>query len=298
MKRVEFVAPSGNIISQEDIARAASYFVARDWGVELAASLYSSYQRFAGTSDRARLQDFNGAATDKDNSLVLCARGGYGMNRILPYIDFEGIKKAGTWVCGFSDITLFTAAYLAKCGGVSLQGPTASVLGAPKTHEDTIEYFFNCISSPSYTVDFESESGDVKADGILWGGNLTVLVSLLGTEYFPKIEGGILFLEDVGENAYKIERDLMHLVQAGVIERQSAVVLGHFSETRTSDHDFGYGLEDALDYFEENCRPPLVRGLPFGHIRRMCTLVVGAEARLEVKDGAASLEMLTAPNIA
>lgn len=297
MKRAEIVAPSGNVLDCEQIHRAAAGMVGRGWEVEIAQSVYSSHMRFAGSSDVARLRDFNPATALGENDLVLAARGGYGLNRILPYIDYEGIAKSGTWVAGFSDITLFNLAYLAKCGGRSLQAPTASVLGNTKTDPWTVSEFYRALESEVYDVTFETDAADGNYSGVLWGGNLTVLVSLIGTEYFPKIEGGILFLEDVGEAAYKIERDLMHLKAAGVLDKQSCVVLGAFSHIRHSAHDFGYDIEAALNYFTEEVKVPVVRGLPFGHIDRMCTLTVGSRARLTVANSSAVLTMYEGPNL-
>lgn len=292
LKKVDIVAPSGNVLNIEEITRTAALFIARDWKVELGTTIYSSYQRFAGETDRQRLNDFNYACTLGNNQLVLAARGGYGMNRLLPYIDYEGIKKAGTWVAGFSDVTVFTLAYLAKCGGKSFQAPSASVLGNEKTDPWTIEQFFNALMSRSYSVPFSTDAADMQAEGILWGGNLSVLVSLLGTEFFPRIKKGILFLEDVAEPYYKVERDLMHLKYSGVIDEQSAIVLGQFSKMRKSNHDFGYDLDHAISFFSGLTKVPVVDNLPFGHVNRMTTLVVGSQAKLRVRDGMAILDVL------
>ena len=118
----------------------------------------------------------------------------------------------------------------------------------------------------------------------------------LGTKYFPKIEGGILFVEDIAEPAYKIERDLNHLLQAGVIDNQKAVVLGDFSKIKSSEHDFGYGLEDALSFIAGRTKTPFISGLPFGHEMKTATLVVGSEAHLNVQSNMAELTMKGCPN--
>ena len=243
MDKVGINAPSGNVIHFKSVERAAELFRERGWDVTIGEDVYTSFGRFGGSSDSARLNDFQQACSD--NELVLCARGGYGFSRLLPNLDFNKIKSNGTWVAGFSDITFFTTAYLALTGGKSLQAPTASVLGDPKCDPYTIQTFFEVLAAEEYKFFFPTPFPDFQTTGLLWGGNLTVLCSMLGTKYFPKVEGGILFVEDIAEPAYKIERDLNHLLQAGVIDNQKAVVLGDFSKIKSSEHDFGYGLEDA-----------------------------------------------------
>lgn len=294
MDKVAINAPSGNVINLKSVERAAELFRERGWLVSVGDDVYTSFGRFGGLSDRARLNDFEKACAD--NELVLCARGGYGFSRLLPDIDFNKIKSSEAWVAGFSDITFFTTAYLALTGGKSLQSPTASVLGDLKCDPYTIETFFEVLAAEEFKLFFSTPFPDTRVSGLLWGGNLTVLCSMLGTKYFPNIKGGILFIEDVGEPAYKIERDLNHLLQAGVIDNQNAVLLGDFSKIKSSEHDFGYGLEDALGYAASRTKTPFISGLPFGHEMKTATLVVGSEAEVNVQSNMAELTMKGCPN--
>lgn len=294
MDKVGINAPSGNVIHFKSVERAAELFRERGWDVTIGEDAYTSFGRFGGSSDSARLNDFQQACSD--NELVLCARGGYGFSRLLPNLDFNKIKSNGTWVAGFSDITFFTTAYLALTGGKSLQAPTASVLGDLKCDPYTIQTFFEVLAAEEYKFFFPTPFPDFQTTGLLWGGNLTVLCSMLGTKYFPKVEGGILFVEDIAEPAYKIERDLNHLLQAGVIDNQKAVVLGDFSKIKSSEHDFGYGLEDALSFIAGRTKTPFISGLPFGHEMKTATLVVGSEVHLNVQSNMAELTMKGCPN--
>lgn len=294
MDKVGINAPSGNVIHFKSVERAAELFGERGWDVTIGEDVYTSFGRFGGSSESARLNDFQQACSDTE--LVLCARGGYGFSRLLPNLDFNKIKSNGTWVAGFSDITFFTTAYLALTGGKSLQAPTASVLGDLKCDPYTIQTFFELLAAEEYKLFFPTPFPDLQTSGLLWGGNLTVLCSMLGTKYFPKVEGGILFVEDIAEPAYKIERDLNHLLQAGVIDNQNAVILGDFSKIKSSEHDFGYGLEDALSYIAGQTKTPFISGLPFGHEMKTATLVVGAEAHLNVQSNMAELRMTGCPN--
>lgn len=287
-------APSGNVLNLEDVKKAAKLLEEDGWEVKLGESVLTSFQRFGGVSDEARAEDFNRLCGECD--FVLAARGGYGLNRILLKIDFEEIHKRGVWVGGFSDITLFSLAYLAKYQGKSLHCPTASVLGKPSVSAFSIESFRTALSSKQYAIEFETDAADLKVSGTLWGGNLSVLVSALGTPYFPDIEGGVLFLEDLAEPAYKIERNFLQLAQAEVLQKQQAIVLGHFSHIRNSAHDFGYSIEDAKEILRKTINVPVIEGLPFGHVDDLCTLVIGARCCLSVNSRHCTLTIPDAPN--
>ncbi len=295
-KRVTITAPSGNVLDLDAIDRAKEKFESRGWSVKCGITVYTSNKRFAGASDQSRVDDFNNCLDKSD--LVLCARGGYGISRIIDKIDYDKIERNGTWVAGFSDITLFNLAYLALKGGKSLQSPTASVLGKTDTDSYTDDCFFEAISSKKYSVHFPSGfEGNFGETGLLWGGNLSVIASAIGTPYMPNIEKGILFVEDVGEPVYSVERDLLHLLQAGILGKQACVLAGRFTETRDSAHDFGFCLADVYSYISKESGIPVICGLPFGHIPRMCTLVVGSQAGLEVNDGQAVLSIQDAPGL-
>ncbi len=294
-KSVAITAPSGNVLHPEAIEKTEALFAERGWTVLEDESLTSSNKRFAAKSDAERALLFNRATQKAD--LVLTARGGYGLGRILPQIDFDGIFDRQTWVAGFSDITFFNLAYLALKGGKSLQSPTASVLGRENVDPETVEDFFRVLGSPSYHVEFETSFGSkLEVEGTLWGGNLSILASSAGTPYMPGIDGGILFAEDLCEPAYKIERDLMQLYHAGILQRQKCLLLGAFTGIRQSEHDFGYALEDAVAWLSSLVNLPIVSGLPFGHTSRVCTLVVGSRVQLGIADGAADLHVLEAPD--
>jgi len=134
-------------------------------------------------------------------------------------------------------------------------------------------------------LSFESEDADaVDCRGVLWGGNLAVLVSLLGTPYFPRTRG-ILFLEDVNEHPYRVERMLVQLAQAGVLGRQKAILLGSFTDYKLTPHDAGYGLRSVVDWLRREVKVPVVPGLPFGHVKTKATLPVGAKVGVAAEAG-------------
>lgn len=289
------IAPSGFIPDPAVIDRAAAFFAARGWHVVAGESVFAREQRFAG-SDELRLADLQRFATDAAVSLIVSARGGYGLSRLLDRIDFAAIKARAPVMVGYSDFTAFNLAYLAR-GGVSFAGPCAIEFGAAEPSAYTVEHFFGVLGAKRYSIELELQGPRIDVAGRLWGGNLAMIVALLGTPYFPKIRGGILFLEDVNEPAYKLERMFYQLAHAGVLQRQAAIVLGDFSPVTPMPNDNGFDLQSALQRLREIANVPVLTGLPFGHSARKLTLPVGGRARLTVKRSGAVLELSRYPTL-
>jgi muramoyltetrapeptide carboxypeptidase len=289
---VGIVAPSGYLPDPTAIDRAARLFAARGWRVQAGDSCFEKHERFAGDDDlrAAELQRF---CTDPRLDLVLAARGGYGLTRILDRLDFAAIRAAGRWICGYSDFTAFNLAYLARAGGVSLHGPSASDFGFERPHATTIDTFFATLErlrgDGGFEAQFDAEGPPAEGRGTLWGGNLALVCALLGTPYFPRVRGGILFLEDVNEPAYKIERMLVQLEQAGVLGRQKALLLGQFDPVTPMPNDNGFSLEGVIARLRARLPCPVICGLPFGHVADKLTLPVGARASLSVGRGCARI---------
>lgn len=295
-KRVGIVAPSGFVPDPAAVDRVAAFFSARGWTVEAGESVFAREQRFAGT-DELRLADLQRFATDVNVTLVVSARGGYGVSRLLDRIDFAAIKARRPLMVGYSDFTAFNLAYLAR-GGVSFAGPCAIELGAPEPSAFTIEHFFGLLNAKRYAIELEIEGPRADISGRLWGGTLAMVVALLGTPYFPRVQGGILFVEDVNEPAYKLERMFYQLAHAGVLQRQAAIVLGSFSPITPMPNDNGFSVDIALQRLREISGVPVFSGLPFGHSLRKLTLPVGGHARLAVKrGGGATLELSRYPSL-
>ncbi|GAB4468971.1 MAG: muramoyltetrapeptide carboxypeptidase [Burkholderiaceae bacterium] len=287
-RAVGFVAASGYLPDPKAIDRAAGVFAARGWRVQAGETCFERHQRFAGT-DELRAAELQRFCTDRSLDLVLSARGGYGLTRILERLDFDAIRKAGRTICGFSDFTAFNLAYLARAGGVSLHGPSMTDFGAEELDAWTLDNFFTALDASEYETQFDADGPDCELAGTLWGGNLALVCALLGTPYFPRVRGGILFLEDVNEPAYKIERMLLQLAQAGVLQQQRALLLGHFDRVTPMPNDNGFSFEDVIAGLRARLAVPVLTGLPFGHVPRKLTLPVGARVRVRVRAGAAAL---------
>jgi len=277
------VAPSGAL--PEGLAdRAAHFFAQRGWQVQAGESCFARDTRFAGP-DELRLHDLQRFATDRRVDLVLSARGGYGLSRLLDRLDFAAIRRAERIIVGLSDFTAFNLAYLARAGGISFQGPSAADFARPQPDPFTVEQFFATLGSREHQVAYDGEGPDCEVKGILWGGNLALVTALIGTPFFPRVRGGILFIEDVNEPAYRIERMLYQLLHAGVLARLRAILLGEFSPVPAQANDNGFDLPGVVAQLRSRIDIPLLTGLPFGHVPRKLTLPVGARARVRARSG-------------
>jgi muramoyltetrapeptide carboxypeptidase len=259
--------------------------------VTLDASVRARHQRFAGT-DEVRLVTLYRVA-DAAPSVAMACRGGYGSTRLLDQIDWPRLARsveAGTRWVGHSDITALQLGLLAHAPCITWQGPMAcDDFGrsddAGGVDEVTRDCFLEAMSGELEAVGFRTEAGfdGLEAKGCLWGGNLAMVNSLLGTPHWPKVKGGILFLEDVNEHPFRIERALLQLHQAGVLGQQKAVLLGAFSDWRKSPLDRGYTLKSAIAHLRSVCKTPILTGLPFGHVPTKVSLPVGAKVQLVVQ---------------
>ena len=283
-------SPSGVVTSPSLLKRAAQRL--QRWGFEVAVdeSAGARCQRFAG-DDATRVQAIHRVAR-RAPGVALASRGGYGLTRLLDTLDWKLLQRSverGTRWVGYSDVTALHLGLLAHGGGMSWAGPHAlEDFGRPQSADEvdeiTRDVFLEAMQGVLEGVGFKTSAGlnGLEVRGTLWGGNLRMVTSLLGTSHFPAIKSGILFLEDVGEHPYRIERMLLQLLQAGVIERQKAVVLGHFTDWRASPLDRGYGLKSVWELMRTRTRVPLLEGLPFGHVPTRVCLPVGRRTRLLV----------------
>lgn len=279
---IAIVAPSGCVPDAAPVERAIARLEAQGWLVRNYYDHSCLHQRFGGT-DAARLEQLHAAVADPDVQLIMGLRGGYGFTRLLPHIDFEAIAASGKIVVGFSDFTGLHMGLMARAGGLSYAGPMiAGDFGATDTVDFTLDDFWHCLAGPTHTISSQA-TGNPAVDlrGTVWGGNLAMMGSLLGTPYFPRIDGGILYLEDINEHPYRIERMLLQLQQAGVLEGQRAIVLGDFSGYRLAPSDNGYDFAAMLDYLRDTLPLPLLTGLEFGHIPRRVTIPFGAQGHLQ-----------------
>jgi muramoyltetrapeptide carboxypeptidase len=293
-RTIGLVAPSGYLPDPAVIDRAARFLAQHGWRVVAGESVFAREQRFAGP-DALRLAELQRFATDPSIDLVLSARGGYGLSRLLDRIDYAAIRARKSALVGYSDFTAFNLAFLAH-GGVSFAGPSAGDFGAEQPDPFTVEHFFGVLGARRYAVDVTLDGPVRTFEGRLWGGNLAMLASVLGTPFMPRVRDGILFVEDVNEPAYKVERMFLQLLHAGILQKQQAIVLGDFEPVTPMPNDNGFGLASVVERLRKVGGVPVYTGLPFGHVKRKLTLPVGGRARLAVRRGGrASIELSRYP---
>lgn len=280
-RHIAIVAPSGYAADPEALDRAIQRLRGQGHQVRDFCSSYPTYQRFAA-SDAHRIEQLHAAARDPEVEIVIALRGGYGLSRLMPAIDFSLLADSGKLLVGHSDFTVLHLGLLAKTGAVSFAGPMiCDDFSRADVSDFTQTHFWDCLNGPTNVV-VESEGNPViDVQGILWGGNLSMVAHLIGTPWMPQIDGGILFIEDVNEHPYRVERMVLQLLHAGVLARQQALVFGDFSGYRLSDYDSGYDFNAMLDYLRTQLGVPVLHGLPFGHTRDKLTLPVGADCRLQ-----------------
>ncbi|MES2105147.1 MAG: muramoyltetrapeptide carboxypeptidase [Pseudomonadota bacterium] len=257
------------------------------------------HQRF-GATDAARIEQIHAAADNPDVQVVMALRGGYGLSRLLPQLDFSRLANSGKRFVGHSDFTAFQLALLAKTGAISFAGPMlCDDFTRPETSAFTLSSFNDCMRADTHTVRFQvAGSQDISVQGRLWGSNLAMLTHLVGTPYFPDVDGGILFVEDVAEHPYRVERMMLQLHYAGILQKQRAIVFGDFSAYQLGPHDNGYNFDEMIRYLRETVPVPILTGLPFGHIKDKATLAFGSDAQLSCADGYAVIKMSGWPPLA
>lgn len=293
---IAIVAPGGYAPDEAAFRLALARLEERGWLVHNYYDPARKHQRFGG-SDTDRVGQLHAAARDPDVDIIIALRGGYGMSRLLPLLDYELLAATGKRIVGHSDVTALQLALLASTGAPSFAGPMICD-DFTRTEPDlyAMQSLTDCLRGPHHQVSWQGgDNAALDVSGKLWGGNLAMIVHLLGTPYLPQVDGGILFVEDINEHPYRVERMLLQLLHSGVLGRQRAVVLGDFSAYRLSDYDNGYSFSSMLSYLRDVLPLPVVTGLPFGHIPAKATLAVGSQGRLRVSGNEASISMSDYP---
>ncbi|MBU6292464.1 MAG: muramoyltetrapeptide carboxypeptidase [Burkholderiales bacterium] len=295
--RIGVVAPSGYAADPAAFARGLAHLRSLGHTVQDFSASGTRELRFAGT-DEQRIAQLHAAARDPSIEIVIALRGGYGLSRLVPAIDLkllaDSVINGGKRWVGHSDFTVVQLALLSSGAG-SYAGPMiCDDFSREDLSDFTQQHFWQCMSQASVRIQLPVHGNPrVQTDGTLWGGNLTMLCSLLGTPWMPAIKNGILFIEDVNEHPYRVERMLLQLAQAGVLDRQRAIVLGDFSGYKLTDYDNGYDFTQMLSYMRERLSIPILQGLPFGHMKDKVTLPVGAHCVLDSSEDSLSLTMST-----
>lgn len=298
MAHIYIYSPSGAVRDKAGFRRGVKRLQSQGHEIEIDPDALASHQRFAGDDD-TRLAAIERAASS-GAQVAMTTRGGYGLTRLLPRLPYAALQQAverGTAFVGLSDFTAMQLAMLAQAGTPSWAGPALLEDFASQEEPDEIMQacFDDLLSGQGEGTGWRLPLSDLRAhpelageegwgveQAMLWGGNLSVLISMLGTPYFPQVDGGVLFLEDVAEHPYRIERMLTQLLHAGVLGRQKAILLGQFNRYQLVPHDKGFKLQSVVDWLRSQLRIPVLTGLPFGHVPTKVLLPVGLRLDLMV----------------
>lgn len=294
--RVALVAPSSPLLDRDDLTRAEELCRALGYEPVLARNAYRRHGYLAGTDDE-RLDDLNRAIQDDGIDALWCVRGGFGMTRILDRVDYAAIARRPKAVLGYSDISALLNAITRETGVVTFHAPTARA-PMPAFSRRHFERVLACATAAGQLdrlplpvdvlVPKENRIVTLRggsAEGALAGGNLTLLQCLIGTRYFPDLDGALLFLEDVGEDLYGVDRMLAHLRLAGALDRLAGVLVGRFTDLKRSTSDGGLGFDEVLSTYFLPLNIPIAHGFPIGHIDDQWTLPLGIRARLDASRG-------------
>ncbi len=313
-KHIYVYSPSGAVREKAALRRGVARLRAMGHEVEIDADALRSHMRFAG-DDATRVAAIGRAAASGADWAII-SRGGYGLTRILDQIDYKALARAiakGTQFVGHSDFTALQCALLAKTGSTTWAGPAVAADFGSETEPDEIMLacFEDVISGRSQGTGWRlprparrgpaaspldrpvaatrpaarpQQGGSLHIrKAPLWGGNLSILAALVGTPWLPQIKGGVLFLEDVSEHPYRVERMLTQLLHAGVLQRQRALLFGQFTNYELLTHDRGFRLRTVLQWLRDRLRIPVLENLPFGHVPTKVMLPVGMPVDLLVE---------------
>jgi muramoyltetrapeptide carboxypeptidase len=298
--RIALIAPAGPLLERDDLTRAEALCRVLGYEPVLGKNAYNRYGYLAGTDDE-RLFDLNQALQDPNLGAVWCIRGGYGVTRLLERVDFGAIARRPKPLIGFSDITALLNAVSRSAGVVTFHGPVARA-SMPAFSREHFERVLTRAESPGRLGRLPPPPGVLvpqehrlvtlrggTAEGPLAGGNLTLLQCLIGTPWFPDLTGAILFIEDVGEHLYRVDRALAQLRTVGALQRLAGIVVGRFTELVRAGRDGALGFDQVLTSYFGPLNIPVAYGFPIGHIDAQWTMPLGVRARLDADAGEVEL---------
>lgn len=290
--KIRIVSPAGKV-AEKYVLPAVEWLVAQGYRVELGKHVFASHFQFAGT-DGDRLEDLQTALDDPETAAIICSRGGYGTVRIIDKIDFSGFRKNPKWLVGFSDITILHAAI--------------NQLGIATIHGAMPRFFFddNGVANENlaslmelltgnqaeYKIDAQPENRTGKCVAEMVGGNLSIIVSLLGTKYEIDTRGKILFIEDIDEYLYHTDRMMHQLKLAGKLDKLAGLLVGDFTDVKDNESPFGKTVHEIIAEAVSEFDYPVCFGFPAGHDKRNLALAFGKNWNLEVSEQETGLRIL------
>ena len=285
---IGLIGPSGTVREAGAVDQAIAYMKELGFRVKVGESAHAKYGYLSGT-DEVRARDINAMFADPQVDAIVCTRGGYGTMRLLDLLDYDVIRANPKVFVGFSDITALHIALLEKCGLATFHGPMATRWKPEFTDGFTQHAFFGAVMSaqplgelrnaPGYHARATVNPG--KAEGLLVGGNLSLIAGTIGTPYELDTRGRILFIEEIGERTYCVDRMLTQLRLAGKFDDCAGVVFGDFNDCPVEYPEFGLTLEEVIRDIAAPCGKPIFTGLQAGHVSPKLTLPLGTRCRMD-----------------
>lgn len=264
------------------------------WGfnVQLGETTHSNSQNYFSGTDDERLSDLQRMMDDSNIKAILCARGGYGTSRIIDRINFKKFKKHPKWIIGFSDITVLHSHIFSNYKIASLHAPMAAAFNDGEFTNPYIESLKNALEGkPShYECASHAFNNAGEAKGQLVGGNLSLLCHLIGTDSDIKTKNKILFLEDVGEYFYNVDRMMLQLKRSGKLDKLVGLIIGGFTESKDTERTFGKSVYDIIYEQVNEYKYPICFGFPVSHDKENYALKVGERYTLHVGETVSLIE--------
>ena len=292
---IGIVSPS-SWMKESDLKVAVSVFENKGYKMILGESVFLKNNTYAG-NPQERADDINGMFANPDIDAIICARGGYGANRVLPLLDYDLINSNPKIFMGYSDITAYLTSISQKTGLVTFHGPMLSSFkkGLIDFNFDLIEKTLFGYESVTLQPPSELESRILKpgkAEGPLWGGNMCLLINRLGTEDQLDTKGAILFIEDINEYLYAFDRMMVHMKKAGVFDNIKGLIIGELLEMKDDAEPFGKSTDEIVLDVCGDLDIPIISNFPCGHGTFQATLPISVPVQLDANSGSPSLTFL------
>ncbi|MHC1703626.1 MAG: LD-carboxypeptidase [Tenuifilaceae bacterium] len=287
---IGIVAPARKVIQQE-IHPAIKYFTSRGFMVKTSPHLFSEHHQFSGT-DEQRASDLMNMIENKSVRAILCARGGYGTIRLLDHVNFRKLQQNPKWIVGYSDITVFHS-YLNSWYGVeTIHGPMPFTFPPDGGSNESLEYLLKVLmgENPTYHVEPHPFNKQGKAEGTIVGGNLSILYSLSGTDADISPVGKILFIEDLDEYLYHLDRMMMNLKRSGKLKGIKGLIVGGLTEMKDNHIPFGSNPHEIVAETLRDYNIPVCFNFPAGHTDPNLSLIMGRKVKLTVSDEGSTLK--------
>ncbi|NQU51586.1 MAG: LD-carboxypeptidase [Bacteroidetes bacterium] len=290
--KIRIVSPAGKI-KETLVLPAAEWLEKQGCKIEMGKHIFAQHCQFAGT-DEQRLEDLQTALDDPECSAIICSRGGYGTVRVIDQLDFTEFKKHPKWVVGYSDVTMLHN-HLNNMGFASVHGAMPPFFfnekGESNENLDSLKNLL-CGQKVSYTISANEKNKNGNTNGQLVGGNLSIITSLFGTRYELDTENKILFIEEIDEYLYHIDRMMHQLKLAGKLDKLAGIVVGDFTNIKDNDSPFGKTIEEIILDAVKEFNFPVCFGFPGGHDKKNLALSFGNSWELNVSKKSSILKLI------